>query len=488
MAQDISLLGAVYSDVPSVLLPKQGGGTAQFDDTTDADATASDILSGKTAYVNGVKITGTGGGGSANIQALSITQNGTYTASGGVDGYSPVTVNVSGSSGSDKEDDDVVFLDYDGTIVYSYTATEFASLTEMPSNPSHTGLTAQGWNWTLTDAKAYVASYGAIDIGQMYKTNDGTSRFYMELPDGIVDIAIRAKCSVAGGAEIDWGDGSTRTSLTTTVTTHTHTYSASGNYVIKIYRTSGTVDFTSMSSTNGIFGGAGYKQRGGAFCKRIEFDSNVTFSNYAFNVMYGLETITIPKEVTSLGNYFMADARSLKALVIPSSVTTIGSSSLTYNQNLEHISFPKGITSSVWPSNPNSLRRLCIPPSTAQTSWSTNSYYFLLRFVLPEGYTTLSSNNVLGSLFSLKKLTIPSTVTSMNASYVFSNDYSLKEIHMKPTSPPTLGANMLTNVSTTTNPDLKIYVPYSADHSILEAYKTASNWSGRASIIVEEPQ
>ena len=49
MAQNISLLGAVYSAVPSVLLPKQGGGTAQFDDTTDANAVAADIASGKTA-------------------------------------------------------------------------------------------------------------------------------------------------------------------------------------------------------------------------------------------------------------------------------------------------------------------------------------------------------------------------------------------------------------------------------------------------------
>lgn len=32
----------------------------------------------------------------ANIQPLSVTQNGTYTAQSGVDGYSPVTVNVSG--------------------------------------------------------------------------------------------------------------------------------------------------------------------------------------------------------------------------------------------------------------------------------------------------------------------------------------------------------------------------------------------------------
>lgn len=36
------------------------------------------------------------GGGSPNIQALSVTANGTYTATDDVDGYSPVTVSVSG--------------------------------------------------------------------------------------------------------------------------------------------------------------------------------------------------------------------------------------------------------------------------------------------------------------------------------------------------------------------------------------------------------
>lgn len=50
MAQSVIVAGATYPDVPSVLLPKTGGGNAMFVDVTATTATADKILSGYGAY------------------------------------------------------------------------------------------------------------------------------------------------------------------------------------------------------------------------------------------------------------------------------------------------------------------------------------------------------------------------------------------------------------------------------------------------------
>ena len=73
MAQSISLQGATYSDVPSVLLPKSGGGTASFVDVTDTTATAADVANTKYFYTAaGIRTQGTASGGGGGGSGLTL--------------------------------------------------------------------------------------------------------------------------------------------------------------------------------------------------------------------------------------------------------------------------------------------------------------------------------------------------------------------------------------------------------------------------------
>ena len=89
MAQNVTIMGASYSNVPAVTLPKTGGGTARFDDASVTTATASDVAQGKIFLAsNGTITTGTasgGGGDSKNtqvVQGTTITTSSTLTAIG----------------------------------------------------------------------------------------------------------------------------------------------------------------------------------------------------------------------------------------------------------------------------------------------------------------------------------------------------------------------------------------------------------------------
>lgn len=58
MAQNVIINGVTYSDVPEVDVPKSGGGTARFYDTSGADITSADVLATKTGFGSSGAISG----------------------------------------------------------------------------------------------------------------------------------------------------------------------------------------------------------------------------------------------------------------------------------------------------------------------------------------------------------------------------------------------------------------------------------------------
>ena len=87
-----------------------------------------------TTLIDEVVVNVSGGGSGAVIEPLSVTQNGTYTPPSGVDGYAPVTVNVSsGGIPTWLREEALYAQDYDSS---SETVEYAVGITSTSSNPS----------------------------------------------------------------------------------------------------------------------------------------------------------------------------------------------------------------------------------------------------------------------------------------------------------------------------------------------------------------
>ena len=83
MAQNITLLGASYTAVPAVTLPKTGGGTARFSDASVTTAVESDVAEGKIFLLADGSIgTGTASGGGPTYENIIPEQTITVSTSG----------------------------------------------------------------------------------------------------------------------------------------------------------------------------------------------------------------------------------------------------------------------------------------------------------------------------------------------------------------------------------------------------------------------
>ena len=170
MAQNITLQGATYSAVPSVLLPKQGGGTATFTDVSDTTAAAEDVASGKYFYTAaGVRTEGTSsGGGGGNLTVATATKTLTVSASSitftGLSG-NPTSFVITSSADQTTGGTKAVAVAYDGTNLLGMDIT-----TQMEND---TGFTKSYSGGTLT-VTATSATFEANEYKLVY-TYGGSS-------------------------------------------------------------------------------------------------------------------------------------------------------------------------------------------------------------------------------------------------------------------------------------------------------------------------
>ena len=373
-----------------------------------------------------------------------VTDNGTIDTTL----YDSVTVNVSGGGAGAS---DVTFYDYDGTVVDSYTTAEFAELSDLPANPTHDGLTAQGWNWTLADAKTYVAANGKLNIGQMYANNTMGGKTYLHIRLG--EARLKPYLGLTGNSsgtavDIDWGDNSTPESATlndSTVYTP-HEYASDGEYIISISVTSGSISLNGINNSANLFRksasidvnndkvyanilikaelGTGVTYIGDyAFCNCNSLTS-VTISSSATSIGYrgfyicpSLKSVTMPTSVTSIGNSAFYGCYSLISITIPTSVTSIENSTFHFCYSLTSIAIPMSVTSIGTEAfrNCNSLTLITLP--SLMTIIKGSTFYgcsSLATIIIPSGVTTIGSN-AFYTCYALSSVTIPSTVTSIES-------------------------------------------------------------------------
>lgn len=437
--------------------PDAAGGTVRTitaTDISDTTAVAGDVAQGKYFYTAaGVKTAGTASGG-------------------GGGSVSPKQVN---------------FIDYDGAVLYAYTAQEANALTALPANPSHSGLTAQGWNWSLAQIKAQLTAMpdGDVWVGQMYITQSGDTEIDVSMLEGRLSPILTI--AVNGEVTVDWGDNTSADTVTgsslTTRKAVPHTYAAIGDYTIKIHVTSGSFTFygssaytllrkNTTSNENYVYANCIHAVRLGSGITRI--------NNSAFYNCISLVYVTIPSAVETLENFVFGYCFSLISVTLPNGITSIPQSLLYNCYGMASISVPSAVSSVGQYAfyGCYSLRSITIPYSasfSAQVSIFQNCYS-LAEITIPSSVTNLGTN-IFNSCYSLTSFTVPSNVTSIGNS-AFNNCYGVAEYHIKPTTPPTLGTTVFNSIVS----DCVIFVPSAK----LNDYKTAENWSAYASYMQGE--
>ncbi len=217
------------------------------------------------------------------------------------------------------------------------------------------------------------------------------------------------------------------------------------------------------------------------------FASDATFSECANLVSVDLSEST----VTGLVNVYteargtFAQCHALKSVILPTTCTEISKGAFYVDDSLETVTGMDNVT--IIKNNGFrdclALTSLYLDKVETLEGYSLN-HTGLITVELP-AIVSISGSNYGGSAFynckSMTSIDIGPNCTFIGA-LQFGSCSSLTKVIMRATTPPQLDNS---NAFNGTPSSLKIYVPYSSNHSVLTTYQTATNWSSHASKMIE---
>lgn len=321
----------------------------------------------------------------------------------------------------------VIFIDPFGVVNEQWV--ENGTNAIVPTPRVHEYLTFVEWNQSTENVTEDRV------IGGTYNTSDGKTYVFVAVT-AITGLTIYLNLykNNSSTLTIDYGDG-TISNLTNSgsFSTSGHTYATAGNYIIKMWISSGSgsYGFGNGNSYTPLIIGEPYTNKKYSL-KKVYVGSNVIlFRSYAFYSCYSFETITIPN------NAIQIDNQTFNACNI-----------------LNNIIFPKSILS---------LSNLVM-----QNCYSLSNFSY-------SNYITSFGAQALQGCITIKKIIILNSVTSIGANS-FNGCSGVLIYLIFAVSPPSLAD---VSAFSGINPICKIYVP---DASV-NAYKTATNWVAYANYI-----
>lgn len=210
----------------------------------------------------------------------------------------------------------------------------------------------------------------------------------------------------------------------------------------------------------------------------------------AFYGCTNLVSVTLPSGCTTLNSYCFCGCSALTTINL-ANVLTFGKNAFELCTSLNNIDLSGATT--IEQIAFRDCSSLTTVTHSGQETFTVGNESFK-RCPLSTSFPTLAIASVAsGYAFHRNEMSyieLNSTISSIGSRAFLRLCQVDTTVVMRNTTPPTLGNNQVFHYdngagSFYKNTLLKIYVPYSADHSVLNAYKTTGNWTTYADYIFE---